>query len=117
MHLHGTLAEQPYAYAWSSAPFLRCTYIYPGKEDVGIKVCNGGIHIHAYACTYIYPGKEDAGIKVGSKEQAACTLAEIALDDPDMQEAIIDAKGVPPLLTLIRLGSVLGQEHAARTEP
>ena len=26
-----------------------------------------------------------------------------------MQEAIIDAKGVPPLLTLIRLGSVLGQ--------
>ena len=32
-----------------------------------------------------------------------------------MQEAIINAKGVPPLLTLIRLGSVLGQEHAART--
>ena len=58
--------------------------------------------------------KEEAGIKVGLREQAAITLAEMAKDDRDMQGAIIRAGGVPPLLTIIRLGSQLGQEHAAR---
>ena len=54
------------------------------------------------------------GIKLGVREQAAITVAEIAKDNDAMQSAIIQASGVPPLLTLIRLGSQLGQEHAAR---
>ena len=58
--------------------------------------------------------KEEAGIKVGLREQAAISLAEIANHDPAMQAAIIRAGGVPPLLLLIKLGSQLGQEHAAR---
>ena len=58
--------------------------------------------------------KEEAGIKVGLREQAAITLAEMAKDDHTMQAAVIRGGGVPPLLTLIRLGSQLGQEHAAR---
>ena len=48
------------------------------------------------------------------KEQAAITLADIAHDNADMQAVIIDLKGVPPLLACIRMGSQLGQEHAAR---
>ena len=58
--------------------------------------------------------KEDPTLKVGLKEQAAITLAEIAHDNHDMQDAIIHADAVAPLLTCIRTGSQLGQEHAAR---
>lgn len=58
--------------------------------------------------------KDEAGLKVGMQEQAAIALADIAFDNADMQEAIIDAKGVPPLLVFMRTGSQLGQEHAAR---
>ena len=62
--------------------------------------------------------KEDAATrnanKVGMKEQAAITLADIAHNNHDMQESIITMGGVPPLLASIRMGSQLGQEHAAR---
>lgn len=52
--------------------------------------------------------------KMNMQERAAAALAEIAHDNPDMQDAIIDASGVPPLLNFIRIGSLNGQEHAAR---
>ena len=60
------------------------------------------------------PSTADSGIKVGMQEQAAATLADLALDDVDLQDAIIEADGVGPLLAFIRTGSQLGQEHAAR---
>ena len=58
--------------------------------------------------------REESIQKVGMQEQAAITLADIAHNNGSMQDAIIDAGGVPPLLTFIRMGSQLGQEHAAR---
>ena len=58
--------------------------------------------------------KDDATFKVGTKEQAAITLADIAHDNHDMQDVIIHSGGVPPLLAFTRMGSQLGQEHAAR---
>lgn len=67
-------------------------------------------------------GKEKINIKwslpiesssVGVFEQAAATIAEIAFNNPDMQDSIIDAGGVPCLLSTVRTGSPLGQEHAA----
>ena len=54
------------------------------------------------------------GSTVGMQEQAAATLADIALASKSMQDAIIGANGVPCLLNLMRAGSPLGQEHAAR---
>ena len=47
-------------------------------------------------------------------EQAAASLADLAYGDDAMQDAVIDAEGVAPLLRLVRLGSSLAQEHAAR---
>lgn len=58
--------------------------------------------------------KEEAGMKIGMNEQGAIALADIAHANSDMQFAIIDDGGVPPLLAFIRTGSQLGQEHAAR---
>ena len=58
--------------------------------------------------------KSDAGAKLGIPEQAAITLADIAYKNVEMQKAIVDAGAVPALLALIRTGSQLGQEHAAR---
>jgi hypothetical protein len=58
--------------------------------------------------------KEEPGLRVGVKEQVAITLADVAHDNHDMQEVIIHSGGVPPLLAFIRMGSQLGQEHAAR---
>lgn len=52
--------------------------------------------------------------ELGMQEQAAATLAEIALANPAMQDAIVEGIGVPPLLAVIRNGSPVGQEHAAR---
>lgn len=52
--------------------------------------------------------------ELNSREQAAATLADLALDNADMQDAIIEQGSVPHLLNLIRNGSPLGQEHAAR---
>ena len=48
------------------------------------------------------------------QEQAAATLSDLAYGDMDMQDAIIAAGGVPPLITILRTGSKLSQEHAAR---
>ena len=48
------------------------------------------------------------------QEQAASALADIALYNFTMQDAIIEAKGVPPLLNFMRFGTPMGQEHAAR---
>ena len=58
--------------------------------------------------------KEETGLKVGMQEQAAIAIADIAFNNHDMQDAIIEAHGVTPLLTFCRTGSQLGQEHAAR---
>ena len=58
--------------------------------------------------------KEEPGLRVGVKEQVAITLADLAHDNHEMQEVIIQAGGVPPLLAFIRMGSQIGQEHAAR---
>ena len=52
--------------------------------------------------------------KLGSAEQAAAALCDLAFGDDAMQDAIIDAGGVPPLLSLIRGSTPEGQEHAAR---
>lgn len=48
------------------------------------------------------------------QEQAAAAIADLGLACAALQDAIIDAAGVPSLLTFIRAGSPLGQEHAAR---
>ena len=53
-------------------------------------------------------------INVGMQEQGAATLADIAFENDEMQEAIIDSGGIPYLLNVMRTGSQLGQEHAAR---
>ena len=58
--------------------------------------------------------KDEVGIKVGMQEQAAIALADVAYKNHEMQDAIIEAGGVPPLLQFIRTGSQLGQEHAGR---
>ena len=58
--------------------------------------------------------KEEPGLKVGMQEQAAIAIADLAYRNADMQDAIIEADGVGPLLAFIRTGSQLGQEHAAR---
>ena len=50
----------------------------------------------------------------GMNEQAAATLAELALNNAEMQDSIIEAGSVPHLLVLIRTGSPHGQEYAAR---
>ena len=54
------------------------------------------------------------GVTIGMVEQAAAALADMALADLQMQNAIIDEGAVPCLLAFIRSGSPLGQEHAAR---
>ena len=56
-----------------------------------------------------------SGIQVGMMEQAAAALAELTFGDIDLQDAVIDAEGVPKLLQLVVGGSALAQEHAAAT--
>jgi alpha-1,3-mannosyltransferase len=51
---------------------------------------------------------------IGTEEQAALTLADLAFRDGELQQIIIANEGIPRLLTLIRHGSPLAQEHAAR---
>jgi hypothetical protein len=41
-------------------------------------------------------------------------LAGLAKGNGELQDAIILAGGVPPLLAFIRIGSSVGQEHAGR---
>ena len=61
--------------------------------------------------SYIRPDIEKV---IGMQEQAAATLSDLAYGDTDMQDAIIAAGGVPTLITLLRTGSKVSQEHAAR---
>ena len=49
-----------------------------------------------------------------AREQAAAALSELSYDDLDMQDAIIEAGGVPPLLHLIRTGTPLAQARSPR---
>ena len=44
----------------------------------------------------------------------AAVLSDLAHGDADIQDAIIDANGLAPLLSLVRSGSQIGQEHAGR---
>ena len=48
------------------------------------------------------------------QEQAAATISEFVYGDVEMQDAMIEAGSVPPLLLLTRNGSVTAQEHSAR---
>ena len=59
-------------------------------------------------------GSDGALTPEQAAEQAAAALADLAYGDEAMQDAIIDADGVAPLLRLIRVGSRVAQEHAAR---
>ena len=42
-------------------------------------------------------------------------MADLAFGDVDLQDAIIAARGVPPLLSILQYGRSLAQEFAART--
>ena len=78
-----------------------------GKARVGVA---GTIEAQA-----IFPGSQvDFGTRIGMQEQAAATLSELAFGDSIMQDAIIEAGGVPPLLNLVNVGSPEAQEHSAR---
>ena len=46
--------------------------------------------------------------------QVTTALAEICYNNASMQDAIIEAEGVAPLLAFMRTASTLGQQHAAR---
>jgi hypothetical protein len=79
----------------------------------------GAIRVGVIGCTElleIFKGSQaDFGMRIGMQEQAAATLADLACNDISMQDAIIAANGVPPLLSLVRSGTQLAQEHAAAT--
>lgn len=77
------------------------------------KSITGSVGEREAAATKAMP-VEGGATKAGMQEQAAAALADIAHNNAIMQEAIIDTEGVPALLSLIRLGSQLGQEHSAR---
>ena len=49
------------------------------------------------------------GKVIGMQEQAAATLSNITYGDIEMQDAIIGAAGVTPLITILRTGSKLSQ--------
>ena len=51
---------------------------------------------------------------IGMQEQAAATLTEMAFRDATMQDTILAAGAVPPLLQLLRNGSQLARENACR---
>ena len=48
------------------------------------------------------------------QEQAASALSDLAEGDPILQNAIIDEGGIDPLLSLVRSGTQIAQEYAAR---
>ena len=60
------------------------------------------------------PPPAESVMRVAMQEQSSAALADLAHDNHDMQDAIIEAGGVPPLLAFIRSGTLVGQEHAAR---
>lgn len=64
----------------------------------------------------IFPGSQiDFRIRIGMQEQAASTLGDLAFGDLILQDAIIEAGSVRPLLSLVQCGSAVAQECAART--
>ena len=65
----------------------------------------------------LFPGSKVAfGARVGSCEQAAAALAEMAFGDATIQDAILTSNGLPPLLSLVQagVGSALAAECAVR---
>jgi vacuolar protein 8 len=63
----------------------------------------------------MFSASRNSKVILGSEAQAAAALCAMAYGDEDMQDAIIAANGVPPLVQLMRhASSPLGQEHAAR---
>ena len=48
------------------------------------------------------------------RARQAATLSDLAYGDLAMQQLFIERGAVPPLLTLIKLGSSVAQENAAR---
>ena len=71
--------------------------------------------IGAVETAAIFPGSlVDFGVRIGMQEQAAATLADLAHNDFELQDAIIDADGIPPLLSLVQCGTSLSQEFAAQ---
>ena len=59
-------------------------------------------------------GSAPADEVLGAREEAARTLADLAYGDVEMQQAILRAGGVPPLLRLVRDSSPVCQHLAAR---
>ena len=75
--------------------------------NVGISDCT--------ECKAIFSGcLVDFGQRIGMQAQAASTLSALADGDSLMQQGIIGCAGVAPLLSLVRSGSQIAQEHAAR---
>ena len=73
---------------------------------------SGGAHEEERGPT---SGSKSSGFTtIGAAEQAAATLSDIAHGDGAMQSVVIDEKGVPPLLLLMRNGSALAQVEACR---
>ena len=58
--------------------------------------------------------RQDLEKMIGVQEQAAATLSDLAYGDTDIQDAIINENGVPPLLSAIRTGSQISQENSSR---
>ena len=53
-------------------------------------------------------------MNIGVQEQVAATICDLTYGDVTMQDTVIEEQGIPELLGLLRLGSQLGQEYAAR---
>jgi hypothetical protein len=82
----------------------------------GVLGMDQGAALAASAADAEHPERAAAASSVvGIQEQAAATLADLTYSDQTMQESIIAHGAVGPLLKLIRLGSSLAQENAART--
>ena len=94
-----------------------------GASALGSAVTEGGSLVDVAsrpndAFSRLFPGcQADFAVRIGMQEQGAATLSDLAYRDHGMQDAIIEAGGVYPLLQMIRLSQLasLAQEHAART--
>ena len=51
---------------------------------------------------------------IGVQEQVAATICDLTYGDVVMQDTVIEQGGIPPLLQILRTGTQLGQEYAAR---
>ena len=59
-------------------------------------------------------GQQAEAQLLGVQEVAACAIADLTKSDAPMQRAIIDEGCLPMMLTLMKSGSQVAQEHAAR---